>query len=258
MPLSAKGASCMPSRSAAPPQMIEELVSRCAMRKTPMGTMPVSEWRRRSRKWFFLDEARHGVGLRRCDRLKTAITRISLGIRQLGKCRFVPPPGAMTPPEGPIGPAPMPPPARRGPARGGHGHALNAAFLHGLGDLAGDLDELHAQLADGAGQERGFLGGQVALGLFFEHAQHVDVDLGEVERDHRPPGSGVGERAHRGKGLGNQEAEQVLEADRLAGLAATFSRFACGGGCRGEAWRACWRRPAFPSPPVLAPSSRCR
>ena len=53
----------------------------------------------------------------------------------------------------------------------------------GAGEGLGDLEEAHAELEEGAVDEAGFVGGEVALGLFGEDGEHVDALAGAHEVD---------------------------------------------------------------------------
>ena len=66
--------------------------------------------------------------------------------------------------------------------RGWAGRAGLAGFgCGGAGEGLGDFEEGHAELEEGGVEQAGFVGGEVALGLFCEDGEHVDALAGAHE-----------------------------------------------------------------------------
>jgi len=91
-------------------------------------------------------------------------------------------------------------------------NADTARLLRGaVDDLLGGVDESGADFVEGEVESVLLVFGEIAAGFFFEDAQGVNLELGDVEVDHGLAAAG-GDFAHVEHGLGNDGADEGLDA----------------------------------------------
>src|SRR6266403_4138294 len=89
-----------------------------------------------------------------------------------------------------------------------------------------DLKERHLQLAEKIEEERVFLGGKIAFGLFVQCVEHIDELARRFRIEHRLTGAWIGVGAQDHCGITAQHADEVFKSGRTLG---GFRRRSCRG-----------------------------